>query len=277
MVFEVIDFHDLVRLLEERPKWRTELRRLILPDEILELPRSVMELVEAQRRAEARLQGVEGRLARSEARIEKVEARLEKVEARLEKVEARLEKVEARLEKVEARLEKVEARLEKVEARLEKVEARLERMEGRLGKLEGRSLESDYRDKAPSYFGRLLRKTRVVQIGRMADEMESRLTPEELDDLLQIDLVVKGNPRIAPDLGEVMLVVEISVVVDRNDINRAVRRADILRKTGIKAVPVAAGERHTEGAEKAHKDKSVVVFQNGTVTNWPEALRYWAA
>jgi hypothetical protein len=238
-------------------------------------------LVELQAQHLAKLAEAQGK---TEAQVRLLVEAQNKIENRLDSLEKALAELAKAQKNSDARIDKLEkavAELVQVqrnfEARLEKVEARLERVEGRLGKLEGRSLESDYRDKAPSYFGRLLRKTRVVQIGRMADEMESRLTPEELDDLLQIDLVVKGNPRIAPDLGEVMLVVEISVVVDRNDINRAVRRADILRKTGIKAVPVAAGERHTEGAEKALKDKSVVVFQNGTVTNWPEALRYWAA
>lgn len=29
------DFGDLVRLLEEHPEWRAELRRLVLPEELL--------------------------------------------------------------------------------------------------------------------------------------------------------------------------------------------------------------------------------------------------
>ncbi len=38
MAFSVQDFHDLVRLLAERPEWRTQLRSLILTEELLALP-----------------------------------------------------------------------------------------------------------------------------------------------------------------------------------------------------------------------------------------------
>jgi hypothetical protein len=44
MPFAVEEFRDLVRLLEEKPEWRAELRRLVLTDELLSLPQQVAEL-----------------------------------------------------------------------------------------------------------------------------------------------------------------------------------------------------------------------------------------
>ena len=56
MPFTVKDFQDLVRLLRERPEWRDELRRVLLTDELLELPRAMRVLTEEVRRlAEAQL------------------------------------------------------------------------------------------------------------------------------------------------------------------------------------------------------------------------------
>ncbi len=55
MAFLVQDYHDLVQLLADHPEWRTELRRLLLSDEVLALPAIVRELAEAQRRTEASL------------------------------------------------------------------------------------------------------------------------------------------------------------------------------------------------------------------------------
>lgn len=52
MAFTVEDFRDLMRLLEERPEWRAELRRAVLTDELLALPELVRALAEAQRRTE---------------------------------------------------------------------------------------------------------------------------------------------------------------------------------------------------------------------------------
>ena len=43
---DIRDFHDVVRLLEEHPEWRAELRRLILSDELLALPQQMARLTE---------------------------------------------------------------------------------------------------------------------------------------------------------------------------------------------------------------------------------------
>lgn len=55
MPFSVEEFRDLIRLLEERPEWRADLRRLILSEELLALPGLVRELTQAQQRTEARV------------------------------------------------------------------------------------------------------------------------------------------------------------------------------------------------------------------------------
>jgi len=49
------DFHEIIRLLEERPEWRAELRRVILTDDLLRLPEQVQALVAVQRRTEEQL------------------------------------------------------------------------------------------------------------------------------------------------------------------------------------------------------------------------------
>jgi hypothetical protein len=63
---EVEDFQDLIRLLQARPEWRADLRRVVLTDELLALPEQIArlhvetdrrfhELAEAQRRTEERV------------------------------------------------------------------------------------------------------------------------------------------------------------------------------------------------------------------------------
>ena len=56
MTFAVQDYHDLIRLLDEHPGWRAELRRLVLSDELLALPEIVRQLATAQQRTEARVE-----------------------------------------------------------------------------------------------------------------------------------------------------------------------------------------------------------------------------
>jgi hypothetical protein len=63
--FTITEFRDLIHFLETRPEWRMELRRLLFPEALVDLPRALEELAEAQRRTEETLQGdgesIEGR------------------------------------------------------------------------------------------------------------------------------------------------------------------------------------------------------------------------
>ncbi|MFN3476911.1 MAG: hypothetical protein ACK4Z6_05090, partial [Candidatus Methylomirabilales bacterium] len=62
MPFSIEEFRDLLRILEQHPEWRAELRRWVLSEELLTLPQVDRELVEVQLQAEAHLEGVEARL-----------------------------------------------------------------------------------------------------------------------------------------------------------------------------------------------------------------------
>ncbi|MGE0826970.1 MAG: hypothetical protein AB7P18_33180 [Candidatus Binatia bacterium] len=52
---DIKDFHEVIRLLEAHPEWRAELRRVILTDDLLQLPEQVQALVAVQRRTEEQL------------------------------------------------------------------------------------------------------------------------------------------------------------------------------------------------------------------------------
>src|SRR5438093_9148784 len=69
MPFIADEFHDLIRLVEAHPEWRTELRRLVLTDELLSLPEQVAALAEAQRRTEAQIAALAEAQRRTEVQI----------------------------------------------------------------------------------------------------------------------------------------------------------------------------------------------------------------
>ena len=73
MAFAVEDFHDLLRLLEQHPDWRADLRRHVLTEGLLELPAILRELAEQMResaaaraRASAALEALTGLAAKRE-------------------------------------------------------------------------------------------------------------------------------------------------------------------------------------------------------------------
>ncbi|MDW8293388.1 MAG: hypothetical protein RML84_09890, partial [Anaerolineae bacterium] len=63
MTLGYADFRALVEALQAHPEWRAELRRLVLTEELLELPTLVRELAEAQRRSEERIARLEEAVA----------------------------------------------------------------------------------------------------------------------------------------------------------------------------------------------------------------------
>jgi hypothetical protein len=284
MAFEVYDYHELVRLLEEHPEWRADLRRLLLTDELLALPEIVRELVEAQRRAEERLSRVEehlAALAEAQRRTEEAQRRTEERLSRVEEHLAALAEAQRRTEEAqrhtEERLSELASIVEKLAVQgLSLVNAQ-QRTNDKLGYLIGRALEGEYRDKASAYFGRLLRRVRVVEFETLRDTLEAHLSAEEVADALLVDLIVSSRPRARPEASEVYLAVEVSAVVDQKDVKRAWRRARLLQQAGYLAIPMVAGERTTLEADDEARSSQVAVLQDGRVFLWEEALQAWLA
>jgi hypothetical protein len=134
-------------------------------------------------------------------------------------------------------------------------------------------LEQKYSQRAAAYFGRLLKKVKVIPSEVLAESLEELLSPEEFQDALLIDLVVKGRPRTpAMERGEIWLAIEVSAVIDRNDVIRSQRRAALIQRQGIPTLAVVAGEDLTEGGEAEARAQKVAVVQNGTIQFWQEAI-----
>jgi hypothetical protein len=90
--------------------------------------------------------------------------------------------------------------------------------------------------------------------------------------VLNADLLWRGELW---DTGEeVVLVLEASWMVHASDVERAVQRAEVLRRAGLKALPVTAGEEWPEQVEALALQERVVITRNGRVddASWQAAL-----
>ncbi|MBX3001805.1 MAG: hypothetical protein KF893_24990 [Caldilineaceae bacterium] len=83
---------------------------------------------------------------------------------------------------------------------------------------------------------------------------------------------MRGRLRQAETPTEIWLAVEVSMVIDENDVRRANRRAALLRKAGFAAVATVAGEQATAGAMRSANETPVLVVQNGSHEFWEDAL-----
>ena len=275
MAFTVQDYHDLARLLYEHPEWREELRRLLLPDELLALPEIVRQLALAQQRTEERLSRLEMTVQRL---TEQVSALTEGQKRLTEQVSILTEGQQRLIERVDE-LTEGQKRLTEGQQRLTEGQQRLTEGQQRLtdivGGLKGDVLEITYRGKAPAYFGMLLRRAKVTELHALEDALEAALTSDEFRDIFRLDLLMSGKLRHAPESPDIFLAVEISSVVDKTDVSRAVHRADLLRKAGYRALPVVAGKEVTQGGETTAREQNVVLVQDGQVSFWKEAVASW--
>ncbi len=268
MAFTVDDYHDLVRLLVEHPEWKEELRRTLLSDELLALPEIVRELVEAQRRTEERLDALTETVNELATAQRRTEERLDVLTETVNELATAQRRTEERLDAL------AEAQSHLTETVLGLVK-RVDKLENTVGGLKGQMLEMAYRDRAFAYFGRILRRVKVMPIQTLEDTLEAALTSDEFNDLLLLDLLVTGKVRHALESPEIWLAVEISAMVDRHDVDRALRRANLLRQAGHRAVPVVAGEAVTKGGEVAAQAQNVALVQDGRVAFWKEAVAVW--
>jgi len=133
--FTVSDFRDLVELLEQKPQWRQELRRLVLTDELLDLPRLVAELVEAQKRTDATI----AQLVEAQKRTDATIAQLVEAQKRTDATIAQLVEAQKRTDATIAQLVEAQKRTDATIAQLveaqKRTEERLDRVDAQIAEL----------------------------------------------------------------------------------------------------------------------------------------------
>lgn len=214
MPFTVEDFHDLVRILEERPEWRGELRRLVLTDELLALPEQVASLRTV---TEQRFQELTGQVSV--------------------------------LTKQVTELTEAQRRTER---RFEELAESVRILANDMGELKGEALENRYRSKGFAYFSRIIRRAHVLSSDEVVSLVENAvdskvLTEDQAQEIYAADVIARG--RRPTDAAEVYLVVKVSWGVGPNDVTRASRRAELLARTGMTVLPVVAGKWVTPEAD----------------------------
>ena len=209
MAITVEDFHDLVQLLEDRPQWRAEMRRLVMGDEYLAVPEQIADL----QRQTADLQRQTADLQRQTAELRRQTAELQRQTAELRRETAELgHKLE------QLRLD-MERRFGHVQVQLDQLTTDVGQLKTDVGQLKGENLERRYRERAHAYFGRLISKGRVVGSEQLSDLLEEAvhggvLTQRDRDEVGWADLVMRG--RWIADGRQVMVLAEISSLVDLN-------------------------------------------------------------
>jgi hypothetical protein len=158
-----------------------------------------------------------------------------------------------------------------VDRRLANLERDVADLKNDVGRLKGMSKEISFRQKAGAYLGVLLRGGRDASelVNKILDEAEAEglITPQEADYVRAADLLWVGTVKRGKFAGQKLIIVaEISWVADEEDVERAIERAQILRKAKAWAVPFVVGE---EWVSQEVKEKALQRFvfcaENGRI------------
>ena len=255
MPFTVEDFHDLVRLLDERPEWREELRRLVLTPALLALPEQIAEL---RARSEQQFQELITAQQRTEARVDALANQMATLTTQVVTL------AEAQ-QRTETEMRGLAAALIRTEGQVSQLTQAMHTLTNDVGELKGKSLEADYRAKGPAYFSRVVRRPHVLTSDELMTLVEDAwdngiLSRVEAQDLYDADVIVRGRLE---DGTAVYVLAEVSWGVDRHDIERATQRAAILARVGTPVIPVVAGKRITPAVGRLARQHQVWQLTNG--------------
>jgi hypothetical protein len=285
---------DFFQAIRTYPVLRRELLEILEIDtSYKELRQALEALAETQRRTEEILQRADHDRQAIRDRMEAgfAEERAER-EAGFAKAKAEREAgfAEARAEReagfAEARAEReagfAEARADRqaIRDRMEAgfAEARADRqgIKHTLGILKGKTYEREFSDRATGIFGRYIKRGHDVanELSEIVQEAENagKITENEYDQIYATDLLWGGKLKTTDE--DIVLVVEASWLVLETDVERAVSRAEILRKVGLKAVPVVAGVEWADGMSEIALNQQVVMVLDRSIdkSSWSSAI-----
>jgi len=245
---------QLADFLEQNEEWRRRIFSILVPRELARLPAEFEEFrAETRREFDAIRQEMRSGFARVDERFARVDERFAQVDREFVSVRQEMR------EGFEA------VRREMREGYAELVQ-RIQRNTDDIAELKGKSLEREYRDKARSIFGRYLRSVAVIDWIDLEDPLEAvaPLSDAERTELSVVDLLVRGRRRT--DGQDIVLVIEVSWTITRYDVERAVRRAEILRQRGFTATPTVAGSEISQEVQLAAQQAGCAVVLDGRYT-----------
>ncbi|MGC8966312.1 MAG: hypothetical protein ACP5KO_05935 [Caldimicrobium sp.] len=199
----IITLADIYRALKNHPEWAEELRRVLLTEELLNLPKKFDEFVEKE--------------------------------------------------------------FKPLKIDVETLKREVEALKNDVAYLKGEVLELKVRSNIGAFIGKLIAKAKVIDGGELADQLyeaveKNLITEEEADYALKVDVLAQGYLR-KDSKKNVLIAVEVSYVIDKKDVERVFKRAEIISRAYQKeCIPMVLGKRATKGALKRAEEIPVLLI-----------------
>jgi predicted RNase H-like nuclease (RuvC/YqgF family) len=244
-----------LKALKEDPEFAAEVRALLLSEDLLNLPPKFDRMEKKIDRIEHKVDKLEERQTRLEERQDRLEKKVDKL---VEEVAGLKQDVDILKKDVDTLKKDVDTLKKDVDTLKKDVDILkkdvdilkkdvdilkkdVDILKKDVAYLKGSDRERWYRDRAHAVFGRVILKGKTFE-ERAAEILwdaykRGQISKEERDEVLSADLLWSGER----DGKFVVLVVEVSFTISQEDVERAKKRAEILRKLGILAIPVVGG------------------------------------
>jgi len=228
-----------LNVLKAEPMWLEELRKLILTSDLLKLPERFEQFVQKD--------------------FKELNDRVDRMEQEMIGLKDEVKELKQRVEKIDERLTKVESDVEVLKDDVRPLKEDVRTLKNDVADLKGSDFERKVRENAPAYLGKLIRKCKVLDKAIIADQLDEaldagRITEEEREEALSVDLVAEGYLRVEPQK-KVLVVAEVSVKADKVDVERAHKRSKIVERAfGMPTIPAVIGKKYTAGAKNKAKE-----------------------
>jgi chromosome segregation ATPase len=224
---------------------------------------------ESDRKFEAFRSEVNQRFDEVDRRFEESDRKFEEfkkeVNQRFDEVDKRFEESDRKFEtfrsEVNQRFEKLEKGQEEMKERQERMEEILKRHEISIQELKGWQLEHKVRTNICAYLGRYIRKCRIKDKSEIADELDEYverniISESERDEVLLLDILVIGISKRTNE--EIYIAVEVSYKIGDYDVERAIKRMEILKRIYKKEViAVIIGKEISDKTEMKLKNLNI--------------------
>ena len=277
--YPVLTFADIIRALRSHPEWLEELRKLILTEELLELPKKFDELLKRVDRIEENIKEIKQDVGvlkqdvgvlKQDVGVLKQDVDVLKQDVDTLKQDVTVLKQDVAVLKQDVAILKQDVAILKQDVAILKQEVAILKqdvayLKGEFGRFKGKDFERTIRERYYAYFGRLLRKTKLIPIEDLLpklDELEESgvITEEERMSILQVDIVLRGE--IKSTKKAVVLAVEVSYSLFEDDLARAEERARILAHVlKEEVIPCVVTVEVKEDVEKMADEKGILVIK----------------
>ena len=260
---------QLAEFLEQNEEWRRRIYSILVPRELARLPAEFDEFrAEVRREFDSVRTEIREGFARVDQEIARVDRKIEDVRTEMRegfaRVDQEIENVRTEMREGFAR---VDQEIENVRTEMrggyERLERKIQKNTDDIAELKGISLEQQYRNRARALFGKYIRNLTVIDWTDLEEQLEAvaPLTEKEREELSIVDLLARGRRKA--DGQELVLVIEISWTLAQSDVERAVRRAEILTRRGIAAVAAVAGREIDDETREAAQTAGCAVVMDG--------------